>query len=231
VVIVRDSPAKGRIIGVFSSNTERLGRRVPPPDLVAQAAAAPGGWMYEIDRAWVDDPDGYVPPEAIRGAWKVSDDGRLTGEYRENDQHRPPHNDFSALGEADHWLGWLGDEPPATLLTEIGNILNGQFPGTAVEWIKVLDRPRCVTAGRRRPLPSDPERIQVTRAGVALPFAVMARPPERARSLLLGVFSWVATKLDRPGERRDQVWFELGADLDQAEQALRNRIYEPDQDW
>jgi hypothetical protein len=50
--------------------------------LLAEAAAWPGGWVYEIDSAF--DPDGAVPPTAILGAWKVGDDGRPTGEYQAN---------------------------------------------------------------------------------------------------------------------------------------------------
>jgi hypothetical protein len=58
-----------------------------PPGLVAEAAKHPGGWVYEIAPGY--DPAGRVPPEAIVGAWKVDDAGRLTGEYTPNPNHRP----------------------------------------------------------------------------------------------------------------------------------------------
>ena len=46
----------------------------------------PGGWVYEID--W-DYADSYVPPEAIKAAWKVGADGILTGETKKNESYRP----------------------------------------------------------------------------------------------------------------------------------------------
>jgi len=42
--------------------------------------AAGGGWYYEI----VGTHAGPVPSEAVRGAWRVSADGQLTGEYVAN---------------------------------------------------------------------------------------------------------------------------------------------------
>ena len=62
-----------------------------PTDLLAQAQATPGGWVYEIDPAYAPaGADGRVPPEGIKGAWKIGDDGQPTGEYRQNDNYRPP---------------------------------------------------------------------------------------------------------------------------------------------
>ena len=58
-----------------------------PPDLVAEARRCPGGWVYEIHPEF--DRYGAVPPHAIRGAWKVDDEGNLTGEYVANEKYRP----------------------------------------------------------------------------------------------------------------------------------------------
>lgn len=62
---------------------------VHPPEMVAEARAHPGGWVYVIDGDMVDDPNGEVPPEAIIGAWKVDDQGNLTDEYQANSYYRP----------------------------------------------------------------------------------------------------------------------------------------------
>ncbi|MDX3075723.1 hypothetical protein [Streptomyces sp. MI02-7b] len=75
-------------MGLFRRN--RTGRRVPPPGLVEEAAADPGGWVYEIDADMVDDPEGSVPPEAVIGAWQVDAHGKLAGGYRANPNYRPP---------------------------------------------------------------------------------------------------------------------------------------------
>jgi hypothetical protein len=58
-----------------------------PPQLAADAAANPGGWGYEISGSLVSDPDGYVPAQAIIGAFAVGPDGRPTGEYARNAGH------------------------------------------------------------------------------------------------------------------------------------------------
>lgn len=36
----------------------------------------------------ITDPDGAVPPERIRGAWKVN--GAIEGEFIPNPNYRPP---------------------------------------------------------------------------------------------------------------------------------------------
>lgn len=85
------------------------------PALLAAAAENPGGSVAEIDPAYIDDPNGYVPPEAIRGAWLVDSSGKLTGEYQDNLRHGVPQDDFSKLTDPDHWLGRLGDDPAAAV--------------------------------------------------------------------------------------------------------------------
>lgn len=52
----------------------------PPPELAAEGRRFPGGWVYEIEGEF--GPNDAVPPEAIRGAWAVDREGKLTGEYR-----------------------------------------------------------------------------------------------------------------------------------------------------
>jgi hypothetical protein len=56
---------------------------------MAEAAQSAGGWVYEIDGEQVSDPNGDVPPEAIKGAWTIGDDGKPTGEYQANPNYRP----------------------------------------------------------------------------------------------------------------------------------------------
>jgi hypothetical protein len=50
--------------------------------LIAEAMTKPGGWVYEIVGEF--GPDDAVPPTAIRGAWKVYDDGEIVGDFLPN---------------------------------------------------------------------------------------------------------------------------------------------------
>lgn len=54
-----------------------------------EAKSNPNGWVYEIDWPYADDD--FVPPEAIKGAWKVDGSGTITTEFQENADYRPVH--------------------------------------------------------------------------------------------------------------------------------------------
>ncbi|TQJ37594.1 hypothetical protein OHU34_01835 [Streptomyces sp. NBC_00080] len=209
-------------MGDISAERRRI-LQSPPPELVAEAAANPGGSVAVIDPDLIGDPDGYVPGEAVQGVWRVGEDGKLTGEFVENPNYGPPKDDFAKLTDSEHWLGWLGGQPGVAVRDSIAGILDEQVPGAVLEWMKVLDVPRYLTGGR--PQPDDESNMIVTRAGLALSFALSVTSPGRRREILQGVFSWVAVRLDQPGRRKDQVWLDLRADLDWAETELRNRIY------
>src|SRR5260370_32821545 len=64
-------------------------RRTMPAHLAAEAAAHPGGWVYEIDGSMVGNPDGYVPAEAIIGGFAVGPDGRPPRAYPRKPRHAP----------------------------------------------------------------------------------------------------------------------------------------------
>ncbi|MDX3493095.1 hypothetical protein ACKI1I_14535 [Streptomyces turgidiscabies] len=193
---------------------------------MAEAAANPGGSVAEIDPTYIDDPNGYVPPEAIRGAWVVDGSGKLTGEYQKNPRHGVPQDDFTKLTDPEHWLGWLGDDPATAVREGIEESLRAQAEDAVVEWVKILETPRFLTGGRRRA--ADEQTILVTRAALAAPFALSVHTAQHGRSILLGVFSWAAVNLARPQARKDQNWFDLGVGLDWAGERLRERIYEID---
>lgn len=58
-----------------------------PADLIREAKANPGGWVYEISSGY--DPNGEVPPHAIKGAWQVSQNGEIIpGSYQPNPNFR-----------------------------------------------------------------------------------------------------------------------------------------------
>jgi len=53
----------------------------------AEARANPGGWVYEIGGGYSNTE--AVPPQAIKGAWKVSESGEITEEYKANPNYDP----------------------------------------------------------------------------------------------------------------------------------------------
>ena len=57
-------------------------KKNPPVEAVAEALANPNGWVYEIDGSF--DKNEAIPPQAIKGAWKVNAKGIITGEFVEN---------------------------------------------------------------------------------------------------------------------------------------------------
>ena len=209
-------------MGDISAERRRI-LQSPPPELVAEAAANPGGSVAAIDPDLIADPNGYVPGEAVLGVWRVGEDGKLTGEFVENPNYGPPKDDFVKLTDSKHWLDWLGPQPAGAVRDSIAGILDEQVSGATLEWIKVTDVPRYLTGGR--PQPDDEGRIIVTRAGIALPFALSVISPGHKREILQGAFSWIAVRLDQLGNRKDQVWLDLRADLDWAATELRSRIY------
>lgn len=55
---------------------------MPPAAIVERAKQLPGQWVYEIVGEF--GPHDPVPPEAIRGAWKVNDQGEIEGDFIPN---------------------------------------------------------------------------------------------------------------------------------------------------
>jgi hypothetical protein len=196
-------------------------RRRPAEGLVAEAARNPGGWVYEIDGEWVDDPNGYVPPEAIRGGWQVDDAGQITGDFVPNERHGRPRDDFELLTEADHWLDWLGDQPGRAVRDRIEEMLAEQVDGAKVEWLKVIAEPRFLTGGK--PLPDDPGKAQVVRTGLAVEFGLSVVQPDGQRDVLTGVFSLAVAGMDEPAAR-EQSWLDLGETIDRAGPLLEERL-------
>jgi len=54
---------------------------------IEEARRNPNGWVYAIDG--VADPNGAVPPERVRGAWKVNARGEIEGGFIPNPNYRP----------------------------------------------------------------------------------------------------------------------------------------------
>lgn len=199
---------------------EPADRRTPPPELVALAAANPGGSVAEIDHAVVRDPDGYVPAEAVVGVWEVDAQGRLTGQFHANPSYGPVRDDFTRLTGGGHWLGWLGDDPAATVRDSLAGMLTDQVPGSTVPWMKITAEPRYLTGGR--PMPEDPDRVVVTRAALAAPFALGVESPS-GDEILWGVYTVVVAGLDSTA--RSRAWLDLWTDLDTAGEQLADRTY------
>lgn len=61
------------------------------PEARDEAKRNPGGWVYAIDGAY--DPNGAVPPHAIKGAWRVDESGEIIGEFIPNPNYAAGHPD------------------------------------------------------------------------------------------------------------------------------------------
>ncbi len=201
-------------------------QRTMPPHLAAQAAANPGGWVYEIDGSVVSNPDGYVPAEAIIGGFVVGPDGRPTGDYARNPGHGPVRDDFTRLEASDPWLGWLPDTPAHSVRGRLQAMLAGQVAGSVLDWLKIIDEPVFLTTGVRSP--ADPKTLIVRRAALAVVFALSVRAPQRKPEILTGALTWAAVGLDDPQLRRDRAWLDVNIAREQAEDLLKHRIYEVD---
>ena len=53
----------------------------------AEAKANPGGWVYEVGGGY--NSTEAVPPQAIKGAWKVNGSGELAGDFLPNPNYDP----------------------------------------------------------------------------------------------------------------------------------------------
>lgn len=92
--------------------------REPPADasLIEAARANPGGWVYDIDYHYRDEEE--PPMEAIRGAWEVSESGKLTGKYGINSRFRPitictrPLKPYMHAAAKSHPGGWVAEIDP-----------------------------------------------------------------------------------------------------------------------
>jgi hypothetical protein len=61
-------------------------KKLPTREATLEALKHPDGWVYEIDAIY--DGKEEVPPEAIKGAWKVNEKGLIVGEFIENPNYR-----------------------------------------------------------------------------------------------------------------------------------------------
>lgn len=61
----------------------------PPvtPEMREAARTQPGGWVYAIDPTF--DPNGHVPGWAVRGAYRVDNEGEIHGDFVPNPDYRP----------------------------------------------------------------------------------------------------------------------------------------------
>ena len=59
----------------------------PTPEIIALARRHPNGHVYAIEGKF--GPSDDVPPQAIKGAWKVDGQGNIVGDFIPNPNYRP----------------------------------------------------------------------------------------------------------------------------------------------
>lgn len=194
-----------------------------PPQVIEQARSHPGGSVAEIDPALAPNPNGYVPPEAIVGAYLVGDDGVPTGVYQVNPRHgQPIQDDWTRLETTDQWLGWLPD-PVDSIRHGLERALTDQVPGSVLEWVHITANPISQVGGRPE---EGSDQVTVTRTAVAVEFALSVLAPTGRREILVGSFTWAAARLDVQGGRHDRTWFDIGMPIEQAGGLLETRVFE-----
>ena len=57
-------------------------KKTPPMEAINEALNCPNGWVYEIDGTFNRDEE--TPPQAIKGAWKVNENGLIVGDFIPN---------------------------------------------------------------------------------------------------------------------------------------------------
>jgi len=59
----------------------------PTTEIMAEAKRTPNGHVYAIEGSYGPTED--VPPQAIKGAWKVDAEGNIVGEFISNPKYVP----------------------------------------------------------------------------------------------------------------------------------------------
>ena len=59
----------------------------PTPEAIAEARKHPNGHVYAIEGNF--GPSDAVPPQAIKGAWKVDAQGNIVGDFIPNPNYQP----------------------------------------------------------------------------------------------------------------------------------------------
>jgi hypothetical protein len=76
---------------------------------------------------------------------------------------------------------------------------------------------------------TDPDRLIIRRAALAVMLAFGVRSPSRGLEILTSVFSWGAVGLDQPGSRRDSTRLDIGMSRGRADELLKQRVYQVDE--
>jgi hypothetical protein len=67
--------------------TDKVSEHEITDEVIQAARSNPNGWVYKIEGAFGSEED--VPPESVVGAWKVDENGNLTGEFITNPRYQP----------------------------------------------------------------------------------------------------------------------------------------------
>src|SRR5437868_6322203 len=105
-------------------------------------------------------------------------------------------NDFSKLASTEHMLQWLAEDPHASILMAVDNILQQQVSNSKFLNFRVVSDPQWLTGAR--PATETPDQAVLVRTGVAFEFELVVQDPTGAAYQLNGVYSWVGVNLDDP---------------------------------
>ena len=118
---------------------------------------------------------------------------------------------FSKLDSTKHMFQWLFDDPYEFIWNEVEVELSKQVQGAELRSFLVSSDPDWLTVGNRQE--DDTEIISVSMSAVAFEYDLEVWTLERGIDQLSGVFTWAATNLGTPDNRKDQLWFDIGGSL------------------
>jgi hypothetical protein len=76
-----------QLVKELAEMSTKTARHDVTDDVKKAALQNANGWVYKIEGSF--GPTEYVPPEAIVGAWKVDENGKVTGEFLPNPKYVP----------------------------------------------------------------------------------------------------------------------------------------------
>ncbi len=131
---------------------------------------------------------------------------------------------FDKLIETKHMLDWFSEEPFDEITSTLEKMFRQQSPNTKMLSFEITSQPDWLTGGRKS---EKDGQVILVRSGLAVACNFTLQNDTDSYDLN-GIFTWVATQLDR--EPITNMWMDLDGTMEEfgKEGMLKERIYELD---